>query len=280
MQYRWIQKKSVMKVGPSKSKSIRFATIIDYEACKSYNLRVHPEARKDLVDAGYELLPDECPPPSPPLVVHRTLAQPVIQFGTVPLSLAKPGSSASDKDSLPDKVQRTLLPSLNHCASPLVGKQHVPISGVALQEKLKDTVQASSSTTQVVPTKDVFEAMVDDMVAWIMTCSICKIQGHLSSSCPSKRLCMACNRVGHRRRDCDAIARREGRVWRPVHTQHPIEYTPDSSSNIGTRATSLPCPSVSEEKTPPAACTLPPPIDLAAQPCSRGIPSSTSMAVY
>src|ERR1041384_2914939 len=113
-------KKSVIKIGPPKSKSIRFATIIDYEACKSYNLRVHPDARKDLVEAGYELLPDECHPPSPPMVVHRTLAKPVIQFGTVPLSLGKSRSLAADKDSTPDNVQWTLLPSLNRCASPLV----------------------------------------------------------------------------------------------------------------------------------------------------------------
>ena len=55
-------KKSAMKVGPSKSKSLRFATIIDYDACKSYNLRVQPEVRKDLLEAGYDLLPEECPP--------------------------------------------------------------------------------------------------------------------------------------------------------------------------------------------------------------------------
>src|SRR4051812_41147012 len=44
-------KKSAMKDGPPKGKSLRFSTIIDYDACKSYNFRVPLEVRKEIVDA-------------------------------------------------------------------------------------------------------------------------------------------------------------------------------------------------------------------------------------
>ena len=73
-----IQKNSAMRAGPLKHKSIHFATIIDYSACKIYNLHVDPEVRKELIEAGYELHHDECPPPSPPPVVHRTKVAPAI----------------------------------------------------------------------------------------------------------------------------------------------------------------------------------------------------------
>src|ERR1041385_1260251 len=107
-----------------------------------------------------------------------------------------------------------------------------------------------------------------------MTCSICKVQCHLSSACPSTRVCMARNRVGHRRRDCDLIARQEGRVWRPVSTQLHIESTP---VHIGTCASS-PClvnSHSSNEKTPLASCAPPPSFE---SPLPRS--KSTPMAIY
>src|SRR4051812_37156325 len=44
---------------------------------------------------------------------------------------------------------------------------------------------------------DAFEAMVNDMVARIMTCSICNRQGHLSSGCNANMVCLIYSKPGH-----------------------------------------------------------------------------------
>ena len=65
-------------VSPSKKRArlglnaLRFSTIIDYDICKVYKLRLEPSVHFELLESGYDLLPDEGPAPSPPPVVHRT----------------------------------------------------------------------------------------------------------------------------------------------------------------------------------------------------------------
>ena len=71
-------------------------------------------------------------------------------------------------------------PDLNHAST--TGTAISPTDGTRTQVLDSLTVP---STEVVLPSSqeaaDAFEAMVNDMVARIMTCSICNRQGHLSS---------------------------------------------------------------------------------------------------
>src|SRR3954471_12256637 len=83
--------------------------------------------------------------------------------------------------------------------------------------QVQDSMMVSSTEVILPSTQeaaDAFEAMVDAMVARIMTCSICNRQGHLSSGGSSNFVCLICSKPGHHRRDCERIARQEGRVWK------------------------------------------------------------------
>ena len=59
-----------------------------------------------------------------------------------------------------------------------------------------------------------FEAMVDDMVDQVLTCTDCGQKGHMAVTCGRRAVCSACSRVGHFRRDCNDFARSHGLVWR------------------------------------------------------------------
>lgn len=64
-----------------------------------------------------------------------------------------------------------------------------------------------------------FEAMVDDMVDRVVTCSICSQRGHLSAACGMRAVCTACSYPGHSRQDCNDLARSNGLIWRPISMQ-------------------------------------------------------------
>src|SRR4051794_38584438 len=87
--------KSALRSGNANAKPLHFATIIAYKIFKGYASRIDPALREDWIEAGYELLPEECLPPSPnhPAMspdrptpaTSWTAATPSIQFGTIPV---------------------------------------------------------------------------------------------------------------------------------------------------------------------------------------------------
>ena len=77
-----------------------------------------------------------------------------------------------------------------------------------------------------------FEAMVDDMVDQVLTCTDCGQKGHMAVTCGRRAVCSACSRVGHFRRDCNDFARSHGLVWRQSSLQQNTSIS-ESSADQG-----------------------------------------------
>lgn len=181
----------------------------------------------------------------PPVNLQWTVATPPITFGTVrPLPIS--ARSVSENSGL---NMETTSPNDRQAAVGLSGPgspqpQYVP----SVEEAEAD-----------------FDAMVEQMVEKVMTCSICSAPGHLSSSCPTKRKCTACYHVGHWRRKCKDFAVENGLVWRAKKSQLRQSFCkqpPDTSCS-----TNIPSASV-QSHCASAANLSPPPLPFAPRPAT------------
>ena len=193
--------RSAIKTATSARKKLYFATFERYSACKGYRYPATQECIDFMTDAGYNLPAHErvVIHPSPPMDLCWTVARPPIVFGAVnPLpALSRPESASPVIDPVSEELspvhaeispvsctEAGLSPIQNNCQ----------VSGpVALEARQVNTPplllspSASGPSTPPVPTPlghcpDIpssqeaarqFEAMVDDMVDRVVTCTIC-----------------------------------------------------------------------------------------------------------
>jgi hypothetical protein len=145
-------KKSSFKSASSQRKMVRFATIVNYDICKSYGLRMHPHLREELVAAGYDLLPEECPPPSPVPKVHRTSTVPHIQFGTVQIARDSISNVSKESNLAPPPPRLTALDKGKFVSTDSVG---VPLAEQACYVDVPSTSGDMHACSSAGPTGQV-----------------------------------------------------------------------------------------------------------------------------
>lgn len=202
------------KSGSSARKKLSFATFQNYNVCMGYRYPATADCIVTTKIADYNIPANErvVIHPPPPADFQWTMASPPIIFGTVSSLLVRERrdlchEQSSIASSMGLSLGRTSGSSNSHDGPSATVVSHKPISPSSPVQTLSGPLQDILDTQEA---SNAFNTMVDNMVEGILTCQKCSLVGHFEKNYPSNLICLACSRLGHKRRDCEKIAIQQG----------------------------------------------------------------------